>query len=224
MDSLFPLEPLKKLGFKHIHLHGMKAYNGVAILSRLPFAKTEVRHWQGKQDCRHAVALLKNGVEIHTVYVPAGGDIADPKTNQKFAHKLGFVEEQTAWWEKQRRDRPRILLGDLNIAPLDHDVWSHKQMLTVVSHTPAEVARLNAWQQAHHWVDAVRHFVPATEKLYSWWSYRAADWEKSDRGRRLDHIWVTPDLRPQLKSTSILRPARGWDPPSDHVPVIVEIT
>ena len=86
-----------------------------------------------------------------------------------------------------------MLVGDLNIAPMEHDVWSHKQLLDVVSHTPPETEGLDAWMNAG-FVDAVRHFVPADQKLYSWWSYRNQDWRASDRGRRLDHIWVTPDL------------------------------
>jgi exodeoxyribonuclease-3 len=70
----------------------------------------------------------------------------------------------------------------------------------------------------------MRHFVPATEKLYSWWSYRSLDWTASDRGRRLDHVWVTPDLAPALRSMRVLKDARSWLPkPSDHVPVIVEL-
>jgi exodeoxyribonuclease-3 len=117
-----------------------------------------------------------------------------------------------------------ILVGDLNIAPLEHDVWSHKQLLDVVSHTPIEVEKLTALQNSLNWVDAVRHFVPPDRKLYSWWSYRAADWNASDKGRRLDHVWVTPPLAPKLKGQTILRDARGWEPkPSDHVPVIVDL-
>ena len=78
-----------------------------------------------------------------------------------------------------------IAVGDLNIAPLEQDVWSHKQLLTVVSHTPVEVERLGKLQEAGKFVDAVRHFVPADQKLYTWWSYRNRDWSLSDRGRRI---------------------------------------
>ena len=81
-----------------------------------------------------------------------------------------------------------VLVGDLNVAPLEHDVWSHKALLKVVSHTPVEVEKLADVFRAGAWIDAMRHFVPADEKLYTWWSYRAADWEASNRGRRLDHI------------------------------------
>ena len=71
--------------------------------------------------------------------------------------------------------------------------------------------------------DSVRKFAPESEKLYSWWSYRARDWEKSDRGRRLDHIWTSRPLEKQLKSIDIIRHARDWEKPSDHVPCILDI-
>ncbi len=69
----------------------------------------------------------------------------------------------------------------------------------------------------------MRHFVPADQKLYSWWSYRARDWEAADRGRRLDHVWVTPDLAPSLAAAAIHRTVRGWEKASDHVPVVVRL-
>ena len=118
---------------------------------------------------------------------------------------------------------PMIIVGDLNIAPLETDVWSHKQLLTVVSHTPIEVASLCKLQKAAEFVDAVRAFIPPAERLYSWWSYRAQDWALSDRGRRLDHIWVTPPLRGKLAGAEVHRAARGWQRASDHVPVIVRL-
>jgi exodeoxyribonuclease-3 len=113
-----------------------------------------------------------------------------------------------------------VLVGDLNIAPLEHDVWSHKQLLDVVSHTPVETAGLLAWQR-EGFIDAVRHFVPDSEKLYTWWSYRNRDWKVANRGRRLDHVWITPDLVPV--SQTILVEARDWIQGSDHVPVCVEV-
>jgi exodeoxyribonuclease III len=128
------------------------------------------------------------------------------------------------WFKTNRKPKdPMILVGDLNIAPLEHDVWSHKQLLDVVSHTPVEVEKLGKVQASADWVDAVRHFVPADQKLYSWWSYRARDWRLADRGRRLDHVWVTPPLKTGLKSWSILKDARGWERSSDHVPVTVDL-
>lgn len=224
-DEFFPRAALADLGFKHQHILGMKSYNGVAIISRIPFRKTGHLNWQNRQDCRHIYVELENNLEVHCCYVPAGGDIPDPKINEKFAHKLGFLNEQTTWWKNREANKvSKVLLGDLNIAPLEHDVWSHKQMTDVVSHTPIEIEKYLAWQKAHRFYDAVRHFVNPDEKLYSWWSYRAKDWETSNRGRRLDHVWVTPDLVPSLKKSNIRIDARGWEPkPSDHAPVLLDL-
>jgi len=116
-----------------------------------------------------------------------------------------------------------ILVGDLNIAPLETDVWSHKQLLNVVSHTPVEVDALTDLQAGLGWIDAVRHRIPAEQRLYTWWSYRARDWALSDRGRRLDHVWVTPPLAGAVGAVEVLRQARGWEKASDHVPVIVDL-
>lgn len=222
-DEFFPLADLHALGFVHTHITGMKGYNGVAIISRLPFTETHIHHRVGKQDCRHIAAHF-TGFDLHNLYIPAGGDVPDRMVNDKFAHKLDFVDEMTDWFRKHKRaDGKMIAVGDFNIAPLEHDVWSHKQLLDVVSHTPVEVEKLGKMFGSADWVDAIRHFVPADEKCYTWWSYRNRDWKKSNRGRRLDHIWLTPSLLPALKSHKILKDARDWQQPSDHVPVIVDL-
>jgi exodeoxyribonuclease III len=128
------------------------------------------------------------------------------------------------WAEQERPAAGRsILVGDLNIAPLEHDVWSHKALLNVVSHTPVEVEKLNRAQSAGSWVDALRKFVPNDQKLYTWWSYRSPDWSNVNKGRRLDHIWVSPALGDAVKSMRVLRDARGWKRPSDHAPVMAEL-
>lgn len=222
-DEFFPREAFARFGYSHLAIAGMKAYNGVAIASRFPLKAVRTMNFVGRQDCRHIQATVE-GIEIHNLYVPAGGDIPDPDDNPKFAHKLSFLDEVATWMAGvSRTRRPMVLVGDLNVAPLPTDVWSHKQLLNVVSHTPIEVEKLGTLQKAAKWVDAVRHFVPPEKVLYSWWSYRANDWEASDRGRRLDHVWVTPKLVPNLSEYTILREARGWDMASDHVPVMVEI-
>ncbi len=224
INNLFPKRTFEKLGYVHQAIHGQKGYHGVAILSRLPFRDTHSKILCDKDDCRHVAARFENGLELHNFYVPAGGDIPDPKVNPKFAHKLAFLREMADAFEKRTDDRsdPVVLVGDLNVAPLPNDVWSHKQLLGVVSHTPVEAELLGTAKAAFDWIDLTREFVPHDEKIYSWWSYRAQDWEKSDRGRRLDHIWTSQGLRGAAKSHTILKSLRGWKRASDHVPVLAE--
>jgi exodeoxyribonuclease-3 len=223
MDNDFPLKAFAKMGYEHYAIAGQKSYNGVAIFSKLPFTPSDNRLWCGKDDKRHLAVTLENGVELHNFYVPAGGDIPDVDQNDKFAHKLEFMTEMADCFTERRADSNKmILVGDLNVAPFETDVWNHKQLLKVVSHTPIEVEHMARIYDSHDWVDAMRHFVPEPEPLYSWWSYRARDWRASNRGRRLDHVWVTPALKPHLKDMKINLDARDWEKPSDHAPVIVD--
>ena len=222
-DEHFPVDALKAMGYEHQHFHGMKSYNGVCILSRLPITATQIHHRVGKEDCRHIAATI-DGFDLHNLYIPAGGDEPDPEANDKYAHKLDFVDEMTRWFADQySSDQNVIAVGDFNIAPYEHDVWSHKQLLKVVSHTPPETERLAKMKDSLDWIDVARHFVPMDEKVYTWWSYRNRDWKKSNRGRRLDHVWVTPPLKDRLQSHEILSEARDWEKPSDHVPVIIDL-
>ena len=227
-DGQFPSGEFRRLGYPHIALNGQKGYHGVAIVSRHPFAAQSRRDFCVKGDSRHIAVTLADeaaGIDVHNFYVPAGGDEPDPEINPKFAHKLAFVDEMTSWFAAEPRPQGRaILVGDLNIAPLEHDVWSHKALLKVVSHTPIEVEKLNSAQAAGCWVDALRKFVPDDQKLYTWWSYRSPDWAAADKGRRLDHVWVSPPLAGAVDSMQVVRDARGWVRPSDHVPVKVELT
>ena len=223
-DDRFPAELCRALGFEHLHVHGQKAYHGVAVLSKVPLADCHTRWWCGIEHSRHAICTLPGGIELHNFYIPAGGDVPDPEVNAKFKHKLDMLGELTEHFGARKGDGKRlVLVGDLNIAPLENDVWSHRQLLDVVSHTPVETEGLLRLQGAYGFVDAVRQVVPPSEKLYTWWSYRAQDWAASDRGRRLDHIWLAPALADRLSGIKIAKEARGWEAPSDHVPVTATI-
>ena len=216
VDKL-PLADFAALGYTYAVARGQKGYNGVAILSRVPIEDAGHRHFVGREDARHVAARLADGTLVHNLYIPAGGDIPDRTLNDKFGHKLDFLTELRDWFHGDRPQRA-ILVGDLNIAPREDDVWSHKQLLKVVSHTPIEVAHLAAMQEAGGWVDITRQDIPQGQ-VYSWWSYRAPDWDSADKGRRLDHVWATPDLARGAGGSRILRGARGWEQPSDHAPV-----
>jgi exodeoxyribonuclease-3 len=225
-NDQFPRKAFEEAGFIHQAVHGQKGYHGVAILSRFPLADISSRVFCEIPESRHVSAITDFGrgpVTVHNFYIPAGGDEPDPEINPKFRHKLGFLDELGAWFCEPAFAGRQIICGDFNVAPHENDVWSHKQLLGIVSHTPAETTRLDALLSGGGgWVDLVRRHIPYDQKLYSWWSYRARDWEASDRGRRLDHIWSTPDLADFLKEAEIVRAARGWsEKPSDHVPVIV---
>ena len=229
-DDRFPFKRFRRLGYEHVALNGQKGYHGVAVLSRVPFEAVSVKAFCGKTDSRHvAVTLgeragLRDPITLHNFYVPAGGDEPDPAINPKFAHKLAFLDEMHDCAELHCNGKTRaILVGDLNVAPLEHDVWSHKQLIRVVSHTPIECEKLTAVLSTGGWVDAMRRFVPVPTKLFTWWSYRAADWAAVDKGRRLDHIWVAPALADRLSGLTVTRQARGWARPSDHVPVTATI-
>lgn len=216
-DSKFPFEALREIGFEHIETQGIKGYHGVATLARQPLKKLEPIEFCGKQDGRYIGVKLEDGTEVHNFYVPAGGDVADREVNEKFGQKLDYLTEMRDAFHAAAPQKS-ILVGDLNIAPREDDVWDHKKLLKVVSHTPIEVEALAQTQDAGKWVDITRQDIPEG-LLYSWWSYRAKDWDDADKGRRLDHVWATPDISSAAHSSRVLRAARGWTQPSDHAPV-----
>jgi exodeoxyribonuclease-3 len=221
-DQFFPSDDFLKIGMRHQYFRGEKSYNGVAILSKIKFQEKEHINWCNKGDCRHISIKLGKEIDLHNFYVPAGGDDPDTSSNPKFAHKIDFLNQMKSHFSNDKKTQ-KILVGDLNIAPLENDVWSHKQLLNVVSHTPIETETLLDIIGSGEWVDVMRAITPHNEKLYSWWSYRNRNWEISNRGRRLDHVWVSKKLFPQVKSGVIYNETRSWERPSDHVPIVIDI-
>ena len=223
-EAEFPASVFAKLGYHHLAVSGQKGMHGVATLSKRPLEVLETPDF-----CRHGEArtlrVRIEGLDIDNLYVPAGGDDPDPDANPKFDHKLDFVARMAAGYAARRSktNRPLIVVGDLNIAPGEHDVWSHKQLLKVVSHTPVEVDGLNKVIAAGGFTDLARVWKPDPEKLFTWWSYRSADWTKNNRGRRLDHIWVDDTDAVQLNDFAIDIAWRSEPKPSDHAPVLAEL-
>ncbi len=207
-DADFPAAMFRRLGYIHQIICGQRMHHGVAILSRLAAREEERHDWQANGEARHIGVRLECGIRLENVYIPAGGDTPDREVNPKFGQKLDFIERMTRWSEACRC--PTIVVGDFNVAPLECDVWNHKQLLTVVSHTPIEVEALTRLQASNDWVDLGRHFHPAPQRLHTWWSYRSPDWTKNDRGRRLDHMWATRDVaRQAVRHASTSRAATG---------------
>jgi exodeoxyribonuclease-3 len=225
-NEQFPEQAFVERGYVHQAINGQKGYHGVAIVSKLPLDHVDRRDHGNVGHARHVSATFSAGgkfIRLHNFYVPAGGDEPDAAINAKFAHKLDYIEEMKSLHSQAEAGISTILVGDLNIAPLESDVWSHKQLLKIVSHTPIETDGLKEVIRRGNWLDLMRQFTPEPEKIYTWWSYRSADWVAADKGRRLDHIWSSPDLGPHLSSIEVVRQARSWDKPSDHVPVIARL-
>jgi exodeoxyribonuclease-3 len=225
LNEQFPAKQIAKAGWPHQAVHGQKGYHGVAIVSKFPLSDISSRVFCEIEDSRHISAVIDFGsgpLTVHNFYVPAGGDLADTTLNPKFRHKMGFLAELRSWFGEPAFARAQIICGDFNIAPHENDVWSHKQLRRIVSHTPVETAALDELLTGNHgWVDLVRQHVPYDQKLYSWWSYFSPNWRVADKGRRLDHIWGTKDVAAHCTSAEIFKAVRGWGKhPSDHVPVL----
>jgi len=222
VEEKFPHDAFEKLGYTFRAVHGQKGYHGVATVSRIPLSEFSRHDWQDNGEARHVGVELQGpgkGLILENVYIPAGGDVPDREVNPKFGQKLDFLERMTRWCETI--DRPTLLVGDFNIAPLECDVFDHKALLKTVSHTPVEVETLDRLKEAHDWVDLGRKFIPAPERNYTWWGYRAY-WRGGDYGRRLDHMWASPNLAGQARAHRFVEETRKWDQPSDHIPLITE--
>ncbi|MAI91341.1 exodeoxyribonuclease III [Ponticaulis sp.] len=219
-EAQFPASVFREAGYEHMHIAGQKGLHGVATVSRLPLEPLDTPEFCNLGHAR-IVASRIDGYDIHNIYLPAGGDEPDPEINEKFAHKLEFLDRMEKFYGAFDKATPLIVVGDLNIAPFEHDVWSHKQLLKIVSHTPVETEAMARIVEAGGFNDLARREHAAEQKLYTWWSYRSKDWAASNRGRRLDHIWANPAAEPHAKPGTyhIYLEQRGGEKPSDHAPV-----
>jgi len=226
-DGEFPAQAFVDMGLPHLRIAGQKGWHGVAIASRLPIEDAPPLDVCREKHAR-CVSAKVAGVEVHNFYIPAGGDTPDREANPKFDHKLDFYERLTAQMAARDPSDPIVIAGDLNVAPGEHDVWNHRYMSKIVSHTPVEVEAMGALQAACGFIDVVRAAIPEPEKLFSWWSYRALDFRMSNRGLRLDHLWVTPGLKEAVfrlgaPAARVHDTVREWERPSDHAPVSMDL-
>ena len=228
LPDQFPRVAFEEMGYPHVHIVGQKGMHGVAIASRLPIEELDAHSVCPKNEARFQRVKI-DGVEIQNFYIPAGGDEPDPDANPRFKHKLDFLDVLKDYASDRAKEGADIVLvGDLNIAPREHDVWSHKQLLKVVSHTPVETEALDSVRDAGAFIDVARELIAEPEKIYTWWSYRNRDWRKSNRGRRLDHIWVSPSLKGAAlaggrRAFKVWDDTRDWEKPSDHAPVTLRL-
>lgn len=221
INNSFPINEFKKLGYSHFYLNGIPSYNGVAIISKKEAKSVDILNLSNLNNGRQ-ISVKIFGIQIHNFYIPSGGDIPDEKINTKFKNKLDFLKVLINW-SKKIDQRNCIICGDFNIAPYEDDVWSHNQLKNVVSHTDIERRYLLEFLEAGNWNDAIRQSINPPKNVFTWWSYRSKDFRVNNRGRRLDHIWISNDLQEKKFSTKILDHTRAFDKPSDHVPLEIKI-
>ena len=217
-DDSFPKKEFQDLNY-FVYINGMPSYNGVGILSKHKVESIYSHAFCNKDDSRH-IEINYKGIRIHSIYVPAGGDIPDPLINKKFKHKLKFLEEMKNFFSNKDIN---IVAGDLNIAPYECDVWSHKQLKNVVSHTEIERKKLLDILNSGRYIDTFKELLHPSENFFTWWSYRSPDFRINNKGRRLDHIWLSRNKSIKLKKARILKEYREFQKPSDHVPIVLEV-
>ena len=217
-DAEFPLDAFTALGY-HAQIFGQRTYNGVAILSREP-AEDVVRGLPGEGEDAHRrlIAATIGGVRIVDVYVPNGGTLS----SEKFPYKLDWLDRLHGFLATQGPpERPLVLLGDFNIAPEDRDVHDPELWRGQVLFHPLEHERLHRLQSLGLYDLFRKHHADAG--LYSWWDYRMLGFPKN-LGLRIDLILATEPILARCTSCVIDRNERKGKNPSDHAPVVAEIS
>ena len=141
--------------------------------------------------------------------------------NIKFDHKFKFLDEMKQFFIKKEK-KIDLICGDLNVAPYEDDVWSHNQLKNVVSHTDVERTKLIEVIKSGGFVDVIRSCISPPDNVFTWWSYRSKNFKKNNRGRRLDHIWITDHQKVKSINAKIIIETRSLPQPSDHVPISYE--
>jgi exodeoxyribonuclease III len=215
-DASFPVVELRAAGY-HAHFSGQKAYNGVAVLT--PEPGSDVAMGIGFCDeQKRVVAATIGGLRIVCAYVPNGQSLA----SHKYQHKLNWLAALNAWINEQLVKYSRLaLLGDYNIAPEDRDVYDPRAWEGNVMVSAPEREAFRALQ-ALGLVDSFRLF-DQPDGSYTWWDYRLGAFRRN-MGLRIDHILLSAELAKACKSATIDKSPRKLDRPSDHTPVIVEIS
>ena len=218
-DDKFPADALQAAGYRSVWF-GQKTYNGVALLAREGLAiDAVVRNIPGFDDTQaRVIAATVAGMRIVGAYFPNG----QAPDSDKFAYKQAWLQALTGWLAQELAAHPALaLMGDFNIAPEDRDSYDPVGLAGTIHHTDAERAHFRALLGLGL-ADSFRLFEQPP-KSYSWWDYRMLGYQKN-RGLRIDHILVSDALRPQVSACTIDRVPRKWDKPSDHAPVIVELS
>ncbi|MDN5872228.1 MAG: exodeoxyribonuclease III [Nitrococcus sp.] len=216
-DESFPVKAIRAAGYE-VAYSGQKTYNGVAVLSRLPITDvlTDIPTLEDHQ--RRVLAVTAAGLRFINLYVPNGQAVGSDKYN----YKLDWLAHLRSWLAEELASRQRlVIVGDFNIAPRDRDVHDPREWREqVLCSTPEREALQSLLDLGL--ADSFRQF-PQEDGIFSWWDYRMHSFRRN-RGLRIDLILTSPALSPSLTAGYVDRAPRGWPRPSDHAPVVAELS
>ncbi|MBV7257644.1 exodeoxyribonuclease III [Pacificimonas sp. WHA3] len=219
----FPVREVEEIGY-HCLVHGQKAFNGVAILSRKPARLVmtglpgEDGLESGAEDQARYIEADYEGVRIASIYLPNGNPLPGPKFDYKLRWMERLRKRAAELWDAEI---PAVLTGDYNVAPEDRDVFSASAMAGDALIEPESRA---AWRAilAQGWLEALRAVHPQDDGLYTFWDYQAGAWPR-DAGLRIDHHLLSPTIADRLMNAQVDKEYRGRDRASDHTPVWIDI-
>jgi exodeoxyribonuclease-3 len=220
VDENFPREPFESMGY-NIEVHGQKTYNGVALLSKTPLE--DVRRGlpgdDGDDHARYIEAVVggQRPIRVASIYLPNG----NPVGTEKFAYKLAWMARlQAHAKELLAYEEPLALAGDYNVIPEPTDADEPAGWLGDALFQPESRAAFRALK----WLGLTEAYLAADGRpnQYTFWDYQAGAWRR-DHGIRIDHVLLSPQAADTLRGVEIHKDVRGWDKPSDHVPVVVEL-
>lgn len=221
VDEQFPREPIEALGY-HVETHGQKGFNGVAILSRLPFDEV-TRGLPGNDGDEQArfmegvFSTARGALRVVSLYLPNGNPVA----SGKFTYKLSWMERLERWTkDRLKLEEPLVLAGDYNVIPEPTDAKNPNNWLDDALFQPES---RQAFRRLSYlgMTDALRAVTDSTG-TYTFWDYQAGAWQKNN-GIRIDHLMLSPEAADRLASASVHKHTRAWEKPSDHVPVMVKL-
>jgi exodeoxyribonuclease-3 len=221
VDEAFPREPLEALGY-NIAVHGQKTFNGVAVLSRFAFDEVTAR-LPGSGEDEHArfieavVSTTAGALRFASIYLPNG----NPPASDKYTYKINWMDRLIDYaTERLALEEPLVLAGDFNVIPSEIDARNPAAWLGDALFLPRTRQKFRALCNIGL-TDAVRAGTGAPG-LYTFWDYQAGAWQKND-GIRIDHLLLSPQASDRLIRAGIDRHVRGWEKPSDHVPVWIDL-
>jgi exodeoxyribonuclease-3 len=221
IDGAFPREPFEQLGY-NLAIHGQKAFNGVAILSKIPFDEVTLRLPGDDVDDHarfiEAVVSVKGGVlRVASLYLPNG----NPTGTEKYQYKLNWMDRLIRYArERLALEEMLVMAGDYNVIPGETDVHDPALWVNDALFLPTTRARFRTLMNLGL-TDAIRA-TSDDDRLYTFWDYQAGAWQKNN-GIRIDHLALSPQAADRLDAAGIDKHVRAWDKPSDHVPVWIDL-